>query len=286
MKQGKWLSGLGLVGLCACGGTGAVTFTTYGEDFIEKEIPAASAENEEGFVDGWTVRYEKFLVVLGEVKVANRSGEVAASQKTAKVFDVHKPGPVVVERFEELPAEDWDEVSYAIAPSPDAEAGNATAEDVAWMKTNGFALYVEGTATKGEQTKRFEWGFKEATVLEHCESPDLGPGVTVPNGGEETVQLTMHGDHLFFDDLQSPEASMRFDALAAADTRGADGSPGADGLVTLEELAAVDLTELPADRYRTGGAANVRSLRDFVSALVRTVGHYRGEGECAPRARN
>ncbi|XXF77971.1 hypothetical protein P2318_33710 [Myxococcaceae bacterium GXIMD 01537] len=284
MKTRVWLSSLGLVGMLGCTGSGGVTFTTYGEEFIEKEIPAAKGE-EAGFSDGWTVRFGKFLVVLGEVKVANRDGEVGAELRTPKVFDVHKPGPVVVESFVNLPAEEWDAVSYAIAPSAQAEAGNVAEADLQLMKTGGYAVYVEGEATKGAVTKRFKWGFTSNTLMEHCESPDLGKGVKVPSSGDETVQLTIHGDHLFFDDLQSPEAKMRFDALADADRFGAGGAVGADGEVTLEELAGVDLTELPADRYGTGGAANVRNLRDFVSALVRTLGHYRGEGECSPRSR-
>nr|AYM52475.1 hypothetical protein [Archangium gephyra] len=273
----KRMLGVGLLGLMACSqGSGNVTFTTYGEDFIEKEIPA------EDFEDGWTVKYSKFLVTLGELKVADHGGEVAAESAGAKVFDVHKPGPVTVVRFSALPAADWDEVSYAIAPSASAEAGNVSAADVNLLKANGWSVYMEGTATKGAVTKRFAWGFPSNTLYEHCEHPDLGEGLTVPNGGEETVQLTIHGDHLFFDDLQSPDAKMRFDALAAADKLGIS---GADGEVTLEELAQVDLTELPAGQYGTGGAANVRNLRDFVTALVRTVGHFRGEGECSPRVR-
>lgn len=272
----KWIAGLSLLGLTACGeGSGTVTFTTYGEDFIERELPASA------FADGWTVRYSKFLVMLGEVRVESHD-EVAATQATAKVFDVHKPGPVVVETFTELPAKEWDHVSYAIAPWPHAEAANADAPDVARMKAEGYSVYVEGTATKGSVTKRFNWGFATNTLYAHCASPDLGAGVTVPKDGEETVQLTMHGDHLFFDDLQSPEASMRFDAMAAADQLGI---AGPDGEVSLEELAAVDLTELPAGQYGTGGVGNVRNLRDFVTALVRTVGHFRGEGECSPQSR-
>jgi hypothetical protein len=277
----KWLLGLSLLGLTACGeGTGAVTFTTYGEDYIEKQIPAATG-NAAGFVDGWTVRYSKFLVTLGEVKVSSRD-ETAAQQGQAKVFDVHKAGPVVVESFEDLPAKEWDEVSYAIAPAPQAVAGNADALDMTRMSAEGYSVYVEGTATKGAVTKRFNWGFTTNTLYERCESPDLGAGVTVPSEGEETVELTLHGDHLFFDDLQSPDAKMRFDALAAADRLGI---AGPDGEVTLEELAAVDLTELPQGQYGTGGVGNVRNLRDFVTALVRTVGHFRGEGECAPKSR-
>ncbi|MDY7230315.1 hypothetical protein [Hyalangium rubrum] len=272
-----WMKAAALLGLTACSsGTGDVVFTTYGEDFIEKEMPATE------FEDGWSVRYTKFLVVLGELKVANHENEVAASSTSAKVYDVHRAGPVEVVRFTGLAAEDWDEVSYAIAPSAEATAGNASEEDVARMKTGGFSVYVEGTGTKGSDTKRFAWGFTHNTLYEHCESPDIGEGVTVPSGGEEVVQLTMHGDHLFFDDLQSPEAKMRFDAIAQADGLGI---AGPDGEVTLQELATVDLTTLPRGTYGTGGASNVRNLRDFVSSLVRTVGHYRGEGECSPKAR-
>lgn len=277
----NWMLGLSCLGLVACSdGTGNVTFTTYGEDFIEKQIPPAVGD-EAGFTDGWTVRFDKFLVVLSEVTVETHD-EVAAKQTQARVFDVHKPGPVVVESFKDLPAQKWDHISFAMAPVADAVAGNADAADVTLMKTEGYSVYVAGQATKDRETKRFNWGFTTNTLYEHCESPELGAGVTVPKDGEETVQLTIHGDHLFFDDLQSPDAKMRFDAIAQADRLGI---AGPDGEVTLEELAAVDLTELPIDQYGTGGAANVRNLRDFVTALVRTAGHFRGEGECEPRSR-
>ncbi|WNG30100.1 hypothetical protein F0U62_43355 [Cystobacter fuscus] len=273
----KLMLGLGLLGLASCGGgTGDLTVTTYGEDYIEKQIPATA------FADGWSVKFSKFLVTIGEVKVASHDGKVAAESTGAKVFDVHQPGPVTVESFPGLPAADWDTVSYAIAPSASARAGNASAEDVELMKTSGWSVFVQGVATKGTETKRFEWGFPTNTLYEKCEHPNLGEGVTVPNGGEEMLQFTIHGDHLFFDDLQSPDAKMRFNALAAADQAGI---VGADGQITLEELELVDLTQLPPDQYSTGGASKVRNLRDFVTALVRTLGHYRGEGECAPRVR-
>ncbi|SEM20669.1 hypothetical protein SAMN05444354_1136 [Stigmatella aurantiaca] len=273
----KWMLGAVVLGLTACGdGSGDVVFTAYGEDYIEKEIPASA------FEDGWTVKFSKFLVTLGELKVGDGKSEVAASSSKARVYDVHRPGPVEVERFTGLSAQDWTEVSYAIAPSTDAAAGNATAEDLALLKAGGYAVYVDGTAEKGGDRKHFAWGFTQNTLYEHCESTDKGEGLTVPDGGEETVQLTVHGDHLFFDDLQSPDAKMRFDALAAADVEG--GLNGPNGEITMEELAQVDLTSLPPGTYGTGGAGNVRNLRDFVNALVRTLGHYQGEGECAPRA--
>jgi hypothetical protein len=47
----------------------------------------------------------------------------------------------------------------------------------------------------------------------------------------------------------------------------------------------VNLTTLPLGQYGTGSAPNVKTLKDFVLALSRTVGHYRGEGHCHSHAR-
>ncbi len=95
------------------------------------------------------------------------------------------------------------------------------------------------------------------------------------NGGTDEVQLTIHGDHLFYDDLQASNAKVRFTALSKADANG-------DSKLTLDELAAVRLTMIAAEdgTFGTGAAANVNTLRDFVTDLTRTVGHFRGEGEC------
>ncbi len=264
--------------LCACDvGSGTVVFTVYGEDYIEEKIPAENGD-ETGFVDGWELAFTKFLVTLSEITVATRSGEVGAKQSGAKVFDVHQKGPVTVETFAGLDAKAFDDVSFSIAPVADAVAGNASAADVAALKTSGHGVYVEATATKDAVTKTIRWGFPQNTQYLKCTNEDIGDGVVVPNGGEETVQLTIHGDHFFYDNLQSDEAQMRFQAIADADAN-------SDGEVTLEELAQVDLTTLPLDQYGTGGAAAVHNLRQFVEALSRTLGHYRGEGECEPHAR-
>lgn len=268
--------------LAACTGSGSVAFTTYGEDFIEKEIPA-KPDDPDGVEDGWTITFSKFLVSIGEITVADHEGEAVARQTTAKLFDLKKPGPVPVERFENLPAEEFTRVSFAISPVRTAtEAATASAEDLVLMRNGKYSVYVEGEAVKGAEKKTFKWGFPVDTVYEECTS-DFGKGVTVPDGGELTAQLTMHGDHLFFDDLQSEDAVMRFDAIAAADVGEAGGAP--DGEVTLEELAKIDLTELPANQYGTGGAGHVRTLKDFITAQVRSIGHFRGEGECLPKAR-
>lgn len=81
-------------------------------------------------------------------------------------------------------------------------------------------------------------------------------------------------DHLFYDRLQSsPDpsvvTSLRFDALAAADAN-------ADGEVTLEELNATPIDVRLYDPSGLGAA----TYGAFVTQLARTVGHFRGEGEC------
>jgi hypothetical protein len=133
-------------------------------------------------------------------------------------------------------------------------------------------VHLEGTATDGASSVTFSWDFDERTLFSECHSDEHGEGVVVPDGGTEIVQFTIHGDHFFYDDLQGEDPSLRFQAIADAD----DG----DGDVTLEELAAVDLTSLPPDRYGTGGDGSVVNLGQFVEALSHTLVHYRGEGHC------
>ncbi|MEW5737993.1 MAG: hypothetical protein AB1938_03650 [Myxococcota bacterium] len=269
---------VGLLAGCG-GGAGSVTFTTWGEEYIEDRIPA-QAGAKAGFVDGWEVSYARFLVVLGEVTLAKKTGEAGPKQTAPLVVDLKKPGPVELFAFQDVPATKWDKVSFAVAPATSSATriGAIAAADVERMKTGGLSLFVEGTGTKGTVTKRFAWGFTTNTLYDECQNDDFGEGVAVPTGGNEVVQLTIHGDHFWYDDLESPDARLRFEAIA-----GADGN--LDGEVTLDELAAVQLTSLPLGQYGTGSAGSVKTLEDFVTSLSRTVGHFRGEGECVSKAR-
>lgn len=279
----RFIAILGALGLAAtamgCGGDdadgeGNVTFTTWGEGYIEEEIPAAD------FEDGWSVRYSKFLVVIGGVQIADDQGAIAAEMKGSMLFDHKAAGPKPVTRFDALPAKAWTKVSYRVPVVGDETSlgEGATAEDLAAMKAGKYAVYVEGEAQKGAVTKTFQWGFGAPTLYADCEGDKDGkvtPGVVVTNGGTDEVELTIHGDHLFYDDLQAESAKLRFEAIAAAD---ADG----DGAVTQAELAAVKLVSIdPANGgYGTGAAGDIDDLGAFVAALSRTLGHFRGEGEC------
>jgi hypothetical protein len=260
------------------GGTGKLAFTTWGEEYIEDEIPPASAQVM-GFVDGWTVKYSKFLVNFQNIRVADAQGEAAAAMAGSMLFDNHEPGIKSIIDFDGVEAKAWQAVSYEIAPvTRDTELSqSATQADQQLMIDGGFSLYVEATATKGDVAKHFAWGFPIGTRYEECHSEQDGKdeeGVVVTNNNQLEVQLTTHGDHLYYDRLQaSPdpeiETSLRFDTLADADTND-------DGELTLEELHSRPLNVLLYDPSGLGAATQGA----FVTSLARTVGHFRGEGEC------
>ncbi len=260
-------------------GRGTVTFTTYGEDFIEQQIPASAVE------DGWTIRYERFLVTFHDISVADGDSPPIATLPTSKLFNQKAPGDKKIADFPSLPAKSFDRVSYRIAPTVVATTlGEGASEaDKQLMLSGGYAVYVEATATKGAQRKQYKWGFKLTTLYDRCKGELAGKetdGTVITNGGTDTIQLTTHGDHLYYDDLQAKEAKVRFDTIASADVNN-------DGTITLEELSTVKLASIPANRgpYGTGSAAGINDLRQFVEALSRTIGHFRGEGECLASAK-
>jgi hypothetical protein len=146
------------------------------------------------------------------------------------------------------------------------------------MIDEGYSVYVKATATRGDEKRTYAWGFPISTRYVDCHSEQGGrdeEGVVVTNNSRLQVQLTTHGDHLYYDRLQaSPDpavpTSLRFDSIAAA----AQGRTE----VTLADLDAISMATL-VGTYDLSGL-HARTLREFVTELVRTVGHFRGEGEC------
>lgn len=283
-----WKVGL-LVALvmAACGEDdeqGAATFTTWGEEYIEDEL-GPDPTGEVGFVDGWTVKYEKFLVVFHAIEVATRSGKVGAKSDASFLVDNTIEGRKELVSFTGLEARHWDAVSYQVKPAlTTTRIVAGTQEDLDLMVDNGYSLYVAGTASKVDgqgkpQAKTFRWGFRTATQYRQCqqaeESGQALQGIVVTNGGEDVSELTTHGDHLFYDRLMAspdPEVktALRFDEKAAAD---ADG----DGEITFDELTAA---RIDVRLYDPSGL-DAPNLGAFITSLSRTVGHFRGEGECS-----
>lgn len=265
-------------------GEGTERFTTWGEEFVEQGIPAGDGEN--GFVDGWSLKYDKFLVVFHDIEVADAAGKIVARLDKPRFVDNTKVGVKELVTFADLDARAFTQVSYAIKPAVAGAVvvGGADPADLQMMVQNGLSIYVAGRATKPDPAdasktiaKTFHWGFKTQTSYRDCHSATENgvstEGIVVTSGQTDESQLTTHGDHLHYDSLQAGDNAkktmIRFEEKAAAD---ADG----DGDVTLQELCRANID--PAI-YNTSGLPGA-TIGDFVISLARTIGHFRHEGEC------
>lgn len=246
----------------------------WGESYVRNTIPAFELE------DQWAITFSKFLLHVSGVRLASARAEhtLAADHQVVDVKAFAAPSSLGV--VSGVAPGELDQVQFEFSGASERSTSlNATEADVALMKSNRYSLYVEGTAqhaTRGTIT--FRWGFRNATRYASCARPQGAPGITVAEGPATTIaQLTYHADHLFFDAIHSHDALLRFDAIAAADRN-------MDRVVTLDELAMVPMSSLPAGQYQVGAAVGIETLRDFVTALTATTGHLNGEGACVATA--
>lgn len=232
---------------------GTLEVRIWGEELIEEGIPA------DVFIDGWAISWTKFLVAVDGIATPQ------AEDPTRYLFDLTAASGGAGAIVGRLPsASGSTELAYRIGPGAAAQSGNAT-PDAPMMAQNGYSIFVEGTATKDAQSIAFAWGFTTETSYHECEVAD-----DVPEGGEIRTVITIHADHLFYDDLESPTPNTTFDLVATADA-------DMDGTVTRAEIMAVDITAEP--NYQVG-SQDVTNLWDFISTQSTTVGHIDGEGHC------
>lgn len=241
--------------LAACG-SGEWSATTWGEEYIEEGIPSGE------FADSCSATFDQFYVVLDDVALLDGNDEAVSDEQPAMVFDLTQTGPHDL-FSSEVPATYFDTVRYAVRPASDAVAGNVSDEVVSAMA--GHSVHATGSLTCGEDTITFDWIFDTDTTY-LCEPDDL----TIPNGGTATTELTIHGDHFFYDGLENPDAEVRGQLIVDADA-------DEDGSVTHAELAAVSIAPTG---YSVGQYSDVTDLDQFITFLTRTLGHVDGEGHC------
>lgn len=211
----------------------------WGEDYIESGIP------ESEFADGCSVTFSTFEVSLVQAELLDEEEAVVASLAPG-VFDLVDPGPQAL-GAEELPGGLYPTARFSISEAEES------------------SLWVVGTLSCGDQSVDLDWAFQtQATYL--CATEDL----EIRGGESASTELTVHGDHLFYDALEDPGAALRGQAIVDADSDG-------DGRVTPEEMAAVDLAPLG---YSVGQRDQVADLWGFVEALTQNAGHVNGEGHC------
>lgn len=243
-------------------GQGPLAVSIYGEEFIEQGIPAGEPGCDGCVEDGWAVTFDRFLIVVTAVAIPG-----VARDDTARVFDLARGSggaghPVVT--FD-LPGGHYHTLDYTVGPAAALVAGNASEADVAHMGDEGLAIYVEGRAERAGEVRTFSWGFADEARYTACEID-----ADVVEGGEAAAELTIHADHLLYDDLDSGEPQVVFDLIAASDGDG-------DGDITRAELAARDISA--ESRYQVGSRP-IDDLWAFITAQTATLGHIDGEGHC------
>jgi hypothetical protein len=245
-----------LLGACADDpGRATLRVTAYGEEFIEDRIPA------DVLVDGWEIDFGRFLVALSELEADGEplEGAYVVDLTQGSGGSGHALGTIA------LPAEGSPHLAFRVAPVSNASPVSATDADVSTLADAGASLWVEGTATRGDQTVTFALAFSTDTRYVECQSTAV-----LADGQEATSQLTIHADHLFYDDLDSEEPNVAFDLVASADSN-------MNGEVTAEELRGLDITR--QSRYQVG-SRDITELWSYIEAQTSTLGHIDGEGHC------
>ncbi|MBV1856979.1 MAG: hypothetical protein KUG77_01115 [Nannocystaceae bacterium] len=246
--------------VCACdepaAGQGTLRITAWGEGFIEQGIPA------ETFVDGWSVTFDAFLVSVEAVEAEGNSlpGTYVLDLAQPSGGAGHELGLLTVSAGR--PAR----LSWSVSAAVEDAVTDVEDDVLETMVGAGAAVWARGVAIRGTETKTFDWALDIPSRYTDCQ-------VEGPSKGGETSDavLTVHADHLFYDDLDSQDPHVAFGLIAAADSDG-------DGAVTLAELKAQSLSGQA--RYQVGGR-EIDNLYGFVLAQAGTVGHINGEGHCA-----
>mgnify|MGYP001482654460 CR=1 FL=1 len=273
------------------GGRGSLALTLSGEEAAEVGFPVPGAADLR-FADGWSVRFDKYLVGVGNVRVGSTEGEWAIRDDEIVVADL-TAGEQPVFRYDDLPARRWDRFGYDILP-PTAAAravGSVSQEDLQRMIDGGFNYWIEGTASKGERMLSFAWGIAAPTRNDDCRNAaDDSPGVVIRNNATAGYQITLHLDHLFYDQLGAHDGvEMRFDAIAAV---------ARDGAIAWEDLASQRLASLlDADGQPLLDEEGNRivydplnvpladnNLQEYLLAASRSQGRFNGEGTCDNRS--
>lgn len=281
MRIGKFGAGLAAATLgLACGddgdGRGQLQVRVQAEASITEGLTAGSGEDD---ID-YGVTFTKYLVAIGKVGLG-RSGQGERRDDRVFVVDMLKVGEQGLDLLElsDLQSGRWEQLSYE-TPIPAAGAVALTgvaAADLQVMIDNQYTYWIEGTVAGPQKPVTFSFQVGVPAVFSECQT-NARPGVAIPDGGRGSVNLTLHGDHLFFNGfLSGSEAAIKRSSKWLTEP-GVDRD--GDGHVETKELRM-----LPAEQVlpgvNTGGAPfPINDALDFVRAQLATQGHVNGEGEC------
>lgn len=300
----------------ACGnesgdGAGSLTVLLEAEDVIVDGLePGDGAEN---IRDGWRVEFGKYVTTIGDIDLHLSTDETIEAE-ASEVFAVDladaPAGGLPLWTLNGLQEGRW-EFNYATPGARDGATRHESVEqaDFEALVANDWTYLIEGVLTKaggqscppaalaqpGDKTPtgntsagnpcydaptiRFSFGASAETRFGPCEIDGVG-GVAVSASGAQTVAITIHGDHLFFNGFpEGDEGGVTRLAQWLADC-----DLDLDGSVTKDELEAISPAQLPEidDDYQLGGSpvTPLDDMFDYLTGQLKTQGHFQGEGEC------
>lgn len=239
--------------------------------------------------DGWALTFTRFLVVLGGASLDGDDCDAYYQGQYGRIFELTHESPQRVS------------VSYGLgrcqfgfrinAPAWDSLLGAGVSEDDrtllrtpgsdAHASNQGISVLIEGSASRLQVNKIFQWSFRRFIEYNDCsvpsDAPDEAPreGVVLSAEAVTSVEIVLRGTALFRNTRMEPTAPPRFEPFRAADDEHGD----ADGVVTLEEL---DHSPLPE---AASGGPLVQTLGDRVYLqLLHEIAQFQGTGSCKIRS--
>jgi hypothetical protein len=288
VQWAAWLAALSLgCGSSSTGGSdsGNLSVVLAAEETISDGLEAGSGD--ENILDGFDVRFDRYIVAIGDVAMSQVGGANPQSSSALAVADFTSLPSTQPEltAFNGIATGQYTSFGFETPPPFDGviNINDVETEDIDAMVTNGWSYVIEGTITQVSDgaTKRFLIEADVPTVYTDCARDGMEPGVNV--AGNSSVDITLHGDHIFFNGFPEEEGNVVRLAQWLWDIEDRD----TNGVLTQSDFeAATDVGSLfpspPAGEYElTGGPITpISSAWDFIRAQLGTQGHIFGEGEC------
>lgn len=292
-------------------GNASLSVRIEAEDVITKGIPAGMATAQ--IRDGWSATFSKYLATVGNFSAAYATmpGAVAKDPRV-HIVDLANVSTNGAELWKLNGISDGRWEVYYHTPVATANAivhPSVSPADAMSMVTQSLTYWIEGEITnpngqscppkahaipgnKMSNSKmsgpnpcydapkvQFKIGVMAPTHFGPCEI-EGSSGVALVQNVTQTVSVTLHGDHLFFNGF--PEGH-EGGVLRLAQWL-ADCDLNLDGVVTNDELQKINTTDLPVidKRYNLGASPiKINNMLDYVVAQAKTQGHFQGEGGCA-----
>ncbi|TNE45274.1 MAG: hypothetical protein EP343_27040 [Deltaproteobacteria bacterium] len=281
-------------------GTSKLTLTLSGGEALRTGFPHKEGSTTHEFVDGWTAKFTKYVVVVGNIRLTDpETKAVVGSWDKSVVADLmatgsdQSIGTKDLTTLSDLPARRLDFGFDVTKATSSTENRSAKAEDLKMMIDKGWSHYAEGEATKNEETIQFKLGVGLNIRYEECSNGvDNSRGIALENQKTTLAQLNSHVVHLFWDSFATGDEDLRFAPFAAV--------AGDDKIVTSDELKQQDLTQLKGTDgkplqdngksvfYNDAGLLPPDSLTlfDFYKYGVQISFHFNGLGLCRPKPIN